>query len=65
MVGAGQSTKRAAFSVIDFIKTYILCLGKRDEKSKLRSVRLIMAIAIFILILSFYPTIRNLLKMKR
>ena len=64
IVGAGQKTKSAAFSTIDFIKKYILCMGKRDERSKERSVRIIMAIASFLLIMSFYPQIRRLLKLK-
>lgn len=30
IVGAGQSTKNAAFSIIGFIKDYILCMGQQD-----------------------------------
>ena len=37
-------------------------MGKRDEKEKLRSVRIIMAIAIFIFVISFYPLLKRLLK---
>lgn len=64
VVGAGRKTKSAAFSIIDFIKKYILCMGSRDEQSKERSVRIIMAIAAFLLILSFYPLLKKLLRRK-
>ena len=62
--GAGHKTKSAAFSVIDFVKKYVLCMGNRDLKSKERSVRIIMAIASFLLILSFYPLLKKVLKFK-
>ncbi len=62
VVGVGVSTKKGAISFIEFIKKYILCMGKRDEKEKLRSVRIIMAIAIFIFVISFYPLLKRLLK---
>ena len=64
VVGAGHKTKSAAFSILDFIKKYVLCMGHRDERAKLRSVQVMMAIAAFLLILSFYPYLRKVLKMK-
>jgi hypothetical protein len=64
VTGAGNKTKSACLSVVDFIKKYILCMGKRDEKSKERSVRLMTAIAAFLLILSFYPLVKRYIKLK-
>jgi len=64
VVGAGHKSKSIFFGVIDFIKKYILCLGTRDPKNKERAVRLIMAIAAFLFILSFYPLLKRVLRHK-
>lgn len=61
VVGAGERTRSAAFSIMDFIKKYILCMGCKDDRSKEKSVRIIMALAAFLLIISFYPLIRRYL----
>jgi len=34
VIGAGHKTKNIFYSMIDFIKKYILCMGNKDEKSK-------------------------------
>ena len=60
VVGAGTKTKSAAFSLIDFIKKYVLGMGKQDCKSKERSVRIMMSLAAFLLIISFYPLLKKL-----
>ena len=64
IVNTGVRTKKAAFSIIDFIKKYVLCLGKTDLKEKEKAVRIIMAIAIFCFITSLYPVFKKYLKIK-
>ena len=62
VIGAGQGTKKATLSVLDFIKKYVLCMGYTDYKSKDKALRIMMALAAFLLILSFYPLLRRLVK---
>lgn len=46
--------------MLEIIKKYILCMGQRTTKGKIKAVRLVYTLAMLMFVLSFYPVLRIL-----
>jgi hypothetical protein len=64
VVGAGERGKSAVARLLELLKVYVLCLGRKGERERERAVRVMMAVAAVLLVLSCYPLARRALGRK-
>lgn len=51
--------KNTIFGIMDFIKTYVLLMNHKDEKNKMRALKIVIEVCIVVLMISFYPQIKK------
>lgn len=56
-----EKTKNTLLGIMDFIKTYVLFMNHKDEKNKMRALKIITEVCVVVLLISFYPQIKKVL----
>ncbi len=57
----GEKTRNTLLGILNFIKTYVLLMNKKDERSKINSLGLVIKVCVVILVLSLYPQVKKYL----
>lgn len=57
----GEKAKRTILGIMDFIKTYVLFMNHKDDKNKMRSLKLVFEVSVVVLAITFYPQIKKVI----
>ena len=57
----GEKTKNVLLGILNFIKTYVLFMNHEDPKNKMKSLKLVINVCVFVLVISLYPLFKKVI----